>query len=168
MDYKSINLEFKADEADEASFTAYASVFGSVDEVNDIVVAGAFAKSLETDRSVKCLFNHDPNQVIGIFDEIREDDKGLFVKGRFADTHKGQEVRTLVKMGAINSLSIGYRTKDYEWASTGERILKEVALYEISFVSFPANTSANVISAKSIDDGLTELLRERLSLLGAF
>lgn len=164
MEKKSIILELKADEADENSLTGYASIFGNVDRVGDIVVSGAFAKSLETGRKVKMLWNHNPETVIGVFDEIREDEKGLFVKGRFAATDKAQEVRELVKMGAIDSMSIGYRTEVYEWTNSGERLLKEVSLYEISLVTFPANESANVISAKQYHE-IFEALSTRMRLL---
>ena len=170
MDFKSLNFEIKADEVtDEGSFTAYASVFGNVDKVNDVVVKGAFSNSLAIGKKVRMLYQHDPSKVIGVWDSIEEDDHGLKVKGRFADTELGKEVRSLVLMGAIDSLSIGYRTKDYAYDANGVRLLKEVDLVEISIVTIPANEAATIIDAKSEAENeiteITRLLSKRVSLL---
>lgn len=167
LDKKSFTLEIKADEADERSFTAYASKFGNVDSYGDVCIAGCYTKSLEEGRKVKLLFNHNPNEVIGKFDEIKEDETGLLVRGKFSDTPRGNEIRQLVLDGAIDSLSIGYRTKEAEYNQAGHRLLKEVDLWEISFVTFPANDQANVISAKAIEENaeLLALLNARLAIL---
>ncbi|WP_444668476.1 HK97 family phage prohead protease [Cereibacter changlensis] len=165
MEYKYAKLEIKADvEGEEGSITGYGAVFGNVDGVGDVVVSGAFKNSLDAGLFPKMLWNHDPSTVIGIFDEVREDEKGLFVKGRFADTEKGKEIRELVKLGAIDSLSIGYRTVDYAYTNEGNRLLKEVRLYEVSLVTFPANELASITSIKS-DNEIISLLHKRIQLL---
>ncbi|WP_273690266.1 HK97 family phage prohead protease [Ketogulonicigenium vulgare] len=157
MEYKPTEFKFeiKADEQDANTFSGYASIFGNLDRVGDIVLRGAFTKSLE-ERRPKMLWQHDPNQVIGVFDEVREDEKGLFVMGRFAQTPKAQEVRELMLMGAIDSMSIGYVTKDYEYSHTNDRLLKEVILFEVSLVTFGANESAKVEQVKSAIDDMPE------------
>lgn len=170
LNKKSINLEIKADEADERSFTAYASKFGNVDSYNDVCIEGCYVDSLASGRKVRMLFNHDPNTVIGKFEEIREDEVGLFVKGKFSDTARGNEVRQLVLDGAIDSLSIGYQTKEYEYNKEGHRLLRKVDLWEISFVTFPANDQASIISAKAAaadDVELISLLNARIAILRA-
>ncbi len=143
------------DEMDKGEFTGYASVFGNVDLGNDIVEKGAFTKSLRRKgyRRVKMLYQHDTKQPIGVFDMIKEDDNGLYVKGRLAmQTQKGKEVYELMKMGAIDGLSVGYRVdaKGYHYDDKRKkRRLKEVDLMEISAVTFPMNPKATIQGVKS-------------------
>lgn len=168
MEFKNFKFEVKADDSGEMSVTGYAAVYGNRDRVGDVIVAGAFTNSLKSGRKIKMLWQHDPNQVIGIWDDIIEDEKGLLVSGRFANTDKGKEVHELVKMGAIDSLSIGYRTKDFDYSNSGDRLLKEVDLWEVSVVSFPANELANITAVKSEFDEereLLDLMLKRVQLL---
>lgn len=93
----------------------YASLFGACDQGGDEVACGAYAASLKRlsaeKRAVKMLWQHDPAQPIGIWDEVREDERGLYVKGRLLDTvERGREAAALIGAGAIDGLSIGYRT----------------------------------------------------------
>ena len=109
-----IQFEYKAetDQEDKGVFTGYGSIFGNKDQGNDIVVEGAFAKSIgkKGARAVKMLYQHRQDEPIGVFDEIIEDRRGLKVKGRLAmGTQRGREVYELMKMGALDGLSIGYR-----------------------------------------------------------
>jgi HK97 family phage prohead protease len=101
------------------------------------------------------LWQHDSRQPIGVYDEIKEDDNGLFVKGRLLvnDIEKAKEAYALIKAGAISGLSIGYTIKGSEKGKEGHLYLKELALWEISIVTFPANEQANVnsVKAKEID-----------------
>ena len=146
---------YSSDEENKGEFTGYASVFGNVDLGGDIVERGAFQKSLRRKgyRKVKMLYQHDTKQPIGVFDMIKEDENGLFVKGRLAmQTQKGREVYELMKMGAIDGLSVGYRVdaKGYHYDDKKrKRRLKEVDLMEISAVTFPMNPKANLVSVKS-------------------
>ena len=152
------DAEFKAieeDGMDKGEFSGYASIFGNVDLGNDIVEKGAFTKSLRRKgyRKVKMLYQHDVKQPIGVFDMIKEDDNGLFVKGRLAmQTQKGKETYELMKMGAIDGLSVGYRVdqKGYHYDDKKKkRRLKEVDLMEISAVTFPMNPKATIHGVKS-------------------
>jgi len=129
--------------------TGYASVFGVADQGGDIVQKGAYTASLKTliaeKRGVKMLWQHDPAQPIGIWDEVREDARGLFVKGRFlTEIQKGAEALALVRAGAIDGLSIGYRTVRAEKNTKGRRLLHELALWEVSLVTFPMLPEARV------------------------
>lgn len=164
VEHKNIDFEIKADDADENTFSGHAAVFGNVDRVNDVILPGAFAESLLTGRKVRLLWNHDPNAVIGLVDELKEDDKGLWIKGRFADTDRAQEARKLTMMGAVDSFSIGYRTSDYSYSDAGVRILKAIQLYEVSLTAFPANELAAVESAKSENSESAEILATLINI----
>ena len=153
-----VQAELKAyngdDEEEKGVFSGYGSIFGNKDLGNDVMMQGAFAKSIASKgpKGVKLLYQHDAKEPIGVFDEIIEDRKGLRVKGRLAmGTQKGREVYELMKMGAIDGLSIGYRVspKGADYDERGKkRMLKEVDLMEISAVTFPMNTRARVQAVK--------------------
>jgi Escherichia/Staphylococcus phage prohead protease len=135
--------------AEDGVISGYASVFGAADQGGDVVQAGAYKASLDrlaaSGRGIKMLWQHDPAQVIGIWDEVREDKRGLFVKGRFlSEVQKGQEAMALVKAGAIDGLSIGYRTIRAEKDVKGRRLLHELELWEVSLVTFPMLPEARV------------------------
>jgi hypothetical protein len=136
------------------TFEGYGSVFGNKDLGNDVIEAGAFAKSLKKRKpqNVKLLYQHKSDMPIGVFDEIREDDHGLVVKGRLAlKTQAGAEAYELLKMGALDGLSIGFRVNPQQVSYDkrgGKRIIKEVDLMEVSLVTFPMNPQATVRSVK--------------------
>ena len=137
----------------------YASLFDAVDQGNDVVDRGAYAASLAKRSGVKMLWQHDPAQPIGIWDDIREDDRGLWVKGRIlTDVEKGREAAALIAAGAIDGLSIGYRTMKSTKTNQGQRLLTEVELWEVSLVTFPMLPQARV--AGKSDDALTLDLRD--------
>ncbi|MGR3445014.1 HK97 family phage prohead protease [Thalassococcus profundi] len=127
----------------------YASLFGACDQGNDVVHAGAYGASLKRlgieGRAVKMLWQHDPAQPIGIWDEVREDARGLYVKGRLLDSvARGREAAALIAAGAIDGLSIGYRTVRATKNDKGQRLLTELELWEVSLVTFPMLPSARV------------------------
>ena len=127
----------------------YASLFGACDQGGDVVAKGAYARSLQKlaadNRGVKMLWQHDPAQPIGIWDEVREDERGLYVKGRIlASVEKGREAAALIEAGAIDGLSIGYRTVKAAKNDKGQRLLSELELWEVSLVTFPMLPSARV------------------------
>ncbi len=137
----------------------YASLFGKTDQGGDIVQKGAYAASLKRLSArggrVKMLWQHDPGQPIGVWDEVREDATGLWVKGRIlTEVEKGREVAALVQAGAIDGLSIGYRTVRAERDGKGQRRLSELELWEVSLVTFPMLPEARVAAkAEALDDG---------------
>ncbi|MDP3264055.1 MAG: HK97 family phage prohead protease [Tabrizicola sp.] len=131
----------------------YASLFGVKDQGGDVVRKGAYAASLKRLAAgggrVKMLWQHDPAQPIGVWDEVREDATGLWVKGRIlTDVAKGREAVALLAAGAIDGLSIGYRTVKAERDAKGVRQLSELELWEVSLVTFPMLPEARV-SAKA-------------------
>ena len=137
-----------------AGIGGYASIFGIADHNGDIVEPGAFAASLKRlaneGRSVKLLWQHDPTKPIGIWSEIAEDHTGLSVRGRLlTDLVQGAEAATLLAAGAIDGLSIGYRTVRAEKSGAGRRLI-ELDLWEVSLVTFPMLPSARA-SAKAPD-----------------
>lgn len=152
-------FEVKKTDDQSGVFEGYASVFGEVDSHSDIVMPGAFTKSLAEDhkaknRLVPMLWHHDPASPIGVYREIAEDEKGLLVKGEInLDVARGREAYSLVKQGAISGLSIGYRTVR---ASKGKgdgatRHLHELQLGEISLVTFPSGDTARVHGYKAAE-----------------
>ena len=159
-----VAFEYKTDkdEEEQGVFSGYGSVFGNKDLGNDIVVEGAFAKSIgrKGAKAVKLLYQHKQDEPIGVFDEIIEDKRGLRVKGRLAmGTQRGREVYELMKMGALDGLSIGYKVdpKSIEYDDKGKRrYLKSVDLMEISAVTFPMNPRARVQAVKGTDRTIRE------------
>jgi len=144
--------------------SGYASLFGDVDQGGDVVQTGAYAQSLTAvaaaGRSIKMLWQHDPTQPIGVWDEVREDAKGLWVKGRIlGEVEKGREAVALIAAGAIDGLSIGYRTIKATKNTKGQRLLSELELWEVSLVTFPMLPSARVgTKGKTlVDDTLREM-----------
>lgn len=134
---------------DGTRIEGYASVFGIPDQGNDVVKAGAYGRSLAAlsskGRRVKMLWQHDPTQPIGIWDEVCEDGRGLYVKGRLlTDVGKAREAAALIAAGAIDGLSIGYRTVIAEKDGKGRRLLSELELWEVSLVTFPMLPEARV------------------------
>ncbi len=136
---------------DGTVISGYASLFGAADQGGDVVAEGAYATSLSKERSIKMLWQHDPAQPIGVWDEVREDAKGLWVKGRLlTDVAKGREAASLIAAKAIDGLSIGYRTVKAHKDDTGNRILTALDLWEVSLVTFPMLPEARV-GAKARD-----------------
>lgn len=143
---------------DGTEIEGYASVFGACDQGGDIVAKGAYGRSLgeltAKGRSVKMLWQHDPAEPIGIWDEVREDGRGLYVKGRLLmDVARAREAAALIEAGAIDGLSIGYRTVKAAKDDKGRRLLSELELWEVSLVTFPMLPEARVGAKGDTPDG---------------
>ena len=147
----------------------YASLFGLTDQGGDEVAPGAFAASLTRNgRSIKLLWQHDPMQPIGVWETIREDDRGLLVTGRLLrEVRRGAEAAALLKAGAVDGLSIGYRAVRAEKRQGGGRRLIEVDLWEVSLVTFPMLSEARAVTGAPAGEAedpsaraLAEALRE--------
>ncbi len=149
---------------DGAEIAGYASLYGAADQGGDVVQAGAYGASLAAlataGGSVKMLWQHDPARPIGVWDEVREDARGLFVRGRLlTEVQAGREALALLKAGAIDGLSIGYRTRRAEKAAAGGRLLHEIELWEVSLVTFPMLPEARVQATSSSDAEEEDLAR---------
>ena len=166
MNRKSFNLEIKAVQED-GFFSGYGAVFGNVDWYNDVILPGAFKASLDKWKTKKklppVLWNHNDSEPIGIYTNIYEDEKGLFVEGKLLidDVPRAKSTHALLKAGAIDGLSIGYSTKKANQQGNGVRELIEVDIGEISIVTQPANDRSLITSVKSkLDDGELPTLPE--------
>lgn len=157
MNRKQIRFDVKAD-GETRVISGRGSVFGNVDNGGDVVLPGAFARSIASGKKVAMLWQHDSREVIGVWTKITEDAAGLNVEGVLADTPRGNEAYALLKMGAIDGLSIGYRTLDSEWRDD-VRAIKEAELWEVSVVTFPMNEEARVDAVKAA--AMTERDMER-------
>ena len=154
MEIKEIN--------DEGYFSGYGSVFDVVDDWDDVIVRGAFAETLQKKTPVM-LWQHDSAEPIGVYERIREDEIGLWLEGRLLlDIEKGREAYILLKNRAIRGLSIGFFPLAWEWETRDNRrvrVLKDIDLWEVSLVTFPANSKAVVDEVKTIR-GLENFLRD--------
>lgn len=144
------DISFKA-VGQEGEFEGYGSVFGVVDSYGEVVDKGAFTESLAKFGMPKLLLQHYSNSVAGIYLECREDEKGLYVKGQLnLEVQAARETYALLKQGALNGLSIGFRTLEETInKETGAVHLVRVRLYEVSIVTFPANEAATISGVKA-------------------
>jgi HK97 family phage prohead protease len=152
-----------------AVISGYASLFGKADQGGDVVEPGAYAASLDrltgAGGRVRMLWQHDPSRPIGVWDEVREDATGLWVRGRIlTEVAQGREAAALVAAGAIDGLSIGYRTRRAT-KRDGGRSLAELELWEVSLVTFPMLREARV-GAKHEDALIARLRAARAMLRG--
>lgn len=148
------NLQLK-ELGEDGTFSGYASTFGNKDQGGDIVMPGAFKKTLKAKgpKGIKMLADHNPKERIGVWTMIQEDAKGLKVEGRLlTEKNNGRDAYVDLKAGALDGLSIGGRTATETYDSTNRaRLIKEFDLYEISLVSFPMNEEARVEQVKAAD-----------------
>lgn len=174
MKMKYLDRPFEVKDIDDAGkFKGYASVFGEIDSYRDIVMPGAFKKSLENykaiGRKVPMLWQHRSAEPMGVYTSLKEDSHGLLVEGDInMDTQRGREGHSLMKQGALTGLSIGYNTvmfKDDEKKLIRE--LHELDLWEVSPVTFPAGDSARIQTVKSWEE-LTTLAECEEALQNTF
>lgn len=155
---KTLDCHFELKALSESgTFSGYGSVFNIEDSYGDIVMPGAFSDSLTSlkakGRMPAMLWQHRSAEPLGVYTEMSEDSLGLRVEGRLAlDTVRGAEAHSLLKMGALSGLSIGYipREESFDKVS-GINTLKKVDLWEVSLVTFPANDAARVQGVKTIE-----------------
>jgi HK97 family phage prohead protease len=151
LEYKRFPLNVKA--LEKRQFEGYLSTFGNVDHGNDMVVQGAFKKTLKDwksrDELPPMFWMHQADRVPGKWLDMSEDDDGLYVKGELADTELGNEMYVLLGMKAVRGMSIGYVVVDRDYNKEGIRILKEIDLWEGSIVSMAMNPLAKIEGVKS-------------------
>ncbi|CAI1121147.1 MULTISPECIES: HK97 family phage prohead protease [Serratia] len=156
LSFEETEIKFLGD-GTQGIFEGYASVFGNVDSDGDIILAGAFKNTLQTQtRKVAMFFNHRAWELpVGKWDALQEDTKGLFVRGQLTPGHSGaSDLKAAMQHGTVEGMSVGFSvTKDdYSLAANGGRIFKNItALREISVCTFPANEQAGISAMKSID-----------------
>jgi HK97 family phage prohead protease len=136
----------------DGSIEGYASLFGEIDQARDMVMPGAFTQTLKQRglRKIPMLFQHDPSEPVGVWLDLAEDFRGLKARGRLIpDVLRARELLSLLKAGAVDGLSIGYRTvRGQIDPKTRVRRLYQVDLWEISIVTFPLLNGARVSAVK--------------------
>jgi HK97 family phage prohead protease len=133
---------------DDGTVEGYASLFGEVDAARDMVMPGAFSRTLKSRglRRIPMLFQHDPSEPVGVWLELTEDFRGLRARGKLIpDVARARELLALLRAGAIDGLSIGFRTvKGRIDPATRVRRIIDLDLWEISIVTFPLLAGARV------------------------
>lgn len=133
-------------------FVGYASLFGLRDAAGDMVMRGAFAASLKMrgPPNIRMLFQHDPAEPVGTWLEMRENERGLYVRGRLdQNVQRGRELISLLECGGLDGLSIGFRTVNAARQKfTNTRQLLNLDLWEVSLVTFPMLEGARVSDMK--------------------
>ncbi len=138
------------------AFSGLASVFGNTDLVGDVVAPGAFKDSIRDPAKIKMLWQHDSGQPIGVWKALAETDRGLHAEGHLLlGVQRGEEAHLLLKAGALDGLSIGFRIPKGGSAFdkvSGIRTITKADLWEVSLVTFPANPKARVSRVKMLND----------------
>lgn len=141
---------------ESGEFDGYGSVFGVKDSFDDVVIPGAFSATLNTWKEKgglpAMLWHHRLDEPIGIYTDIKEDEIGLYVKGRLLidDDPLAKRAYAHMKAGSLTGLSIGYLLNDWEYdREKSAFLLKEIDLWEISLVTFPSNDEARISEIKS-------------------
>lgn len=132
-------------------FEGYASLFNLPDLGKDVVEPGAFAQSLARrgPAGIKLLWQHDPGEPIGRWLSLQEDGRGLFVRGRLSlGVRRARDIHALMRDGAVDGLSIGFRTLRQRAEPRGLRRLLQIDLWEISVVTFPMLPQARISAVK--------------------
>lgn len=150
-----IDLSFRFETgAVEGEFSGHAVIWDERNAHNEMVQRGAFRRTLLEHRQAGTrplmLWAHDPREIIGVWTEIREDATGLLVTGKIiTSTTRGREAYDLLKAGALNGLSIGFRSRADKRGANGVRLLTDIELAEISIVGMPSAGRARITSIRS-------------------
>jgi hypothetical protein len=159
MEAKAINADA---DGDTGEFTGYAAVWNNVDLQGEVIRVGAFKRTLNAKvaaRKVKLMVRHyahggDTTEVVGTVVEAKEDDYGLWIRGKFSSIPRAQETRTLIQEGHLDGLSVGYfpvRGRRAKVAGKQVVELLELELAEVTITPKPANGLTRITSAKSQD-----------------
>ena len=158
LEHLSFPFEFetKADDDEDdgmARVSGYASTFNNKDFTNDVIERGAFKKTLrgKSGKNIKILWQHDSHMPIGRVVKAVEDERGLFIEAVMPKEHSlVKDVVALIKSDVINRMSIGFQVEDSDISRSGVRTLKEINLFEVSLVTFPANEKAEITDIKGV------------------
>lgn len=150
--------KFKVKESNDDSMTikAYGSVFGNYDSDNDVILKGAYAKTIkemgpEGRDAVKLVAQHDIGRPIAKITSMKEDNHGLLIEAKFGEWTDSKDYYEMMKAGVINELSVGFVPVQKDENEKGGYNIKEIKLYEISAVTVAANEKAVVMDVKSYD-----------------
>lgn len=155
---KSTNAELHLKEVDGSNCVCgYIATYGNVDSDGDVIKRGAFGEL--NPKKIKFLYQHDWHRVLGVAQTLFDDERGVYAEFKFADSGGNDlfsEVYSLVKMGALNSFSVGFQVEEFSRNSDGARVIEKAKLWEASIVTFPANGEAVVTSVKDIGKNCTK------------
>jgi HK97 family phage prohead protease len=157
--------------ADSRTIAGYAAVFNSVTDIGGMfreqIAPGAFKSSMAGD--VRALFDHDTSHVLGRTKSetlrLKEDAHGLAVEIDLPDTQTGRDLRESMTRGDIDGMSFGFRVTKQEWDESGEiplRTIREVELFEVSVVTFPAYADTEV-ALRSLEDARKEARKQNFN-----
>jgi len=151
---------------EEGIVEGYASVFGNIDSFGSVIQKGAFQQTLQKGLSrIKVLWNHDPDQPIGKVLSAHEDEKGLFVRFKLSlAVQKARDIFSLIQDGVIDAMSFGFAIQE-DAMEQGVHVIRRVDLWDVSPVTFPANTKAQITAARFDDPLETQTLQEALQSL---
>ena len=153
FEHLSLVQEIRATDSDDKGvIEGYVAVWDTVDSYNSRFQRGCFKKTIENRmHKIKVLWNHDTGQPIGKLTEIREDDHGLFIRAKLVDgVAKADEALQLIKAGAVDCFSFGFRTVKQKF-DQGIQVITEVMLGEVSPVVFEANPASQITGVRSED-----------------
>lgn len=175
-EYKAFKFELESSD-ESGEFSGHAAVFGNVDSGNDVIEKGAFSNTIREDFDrIKILALHNDCWLpVGKPLELREDEKGLYIRGKISDTSMGRDIKTLMSDGVLNELSIGYDAIVFDYDSESNiRHLREIKLWEVSIVTWAMNEQAKIDEVKSLVEGIRteakagKITRARLDALKPF
>jgi len=155
-------LLIKKFDVEAGEIKAYVTTFGNADLVGDVMdksSADNFVKNFndQENASLPMLWEHKRDEIIGNWTKFEIDEKGVIGTGElYKGVSKADDVRVYLEKGAVGSVSIGFRSSDYEDLKTGGRLFKEIELFETSIVIQPANPQAQIVSAKN-EEGQIDL-----------
>ena len=155
--YKFQSLDIKDVDAKQGIVSGYFSAFGNVDSDGDIMMPGAFKRSIqdwgpEAKGRIKHLMNHDPSQPLGKILELKEDNYGLFYRSQIGKHKLGVDFIKMVESDLIKEHSIGFRTLREQKNDSANEI-HEVMLFEgSSLTAWGANEMTPLVNMKSIND----------------
>ena len=155
--YKSFDLEIKDVDAKQGIVTGYFSAFGNVDSDGDIMMPGAFKRSIqdwgpEGKGRIKHLLNHDPSQPLGKIKVLKEDDYGLYYESKIGSHALGKDYVKMIESGLIAEHSIGFKTLREQKADMGNQI-HEVMLFEgSSLTAWGANEATPLLGMKNFNN----------------
>lgn len=174
IEHRFSTLEDIAINPETRTFEGYAVVWGVQNSHREVFIHGAFQRTLAEWKSEGDLpsfyLQHDWNLLIGEWTEMREDAKGLFVRGRFINSPWGDHGLALVREKIATALSVGFMHNDYEvenaddWPNRVIRV-KEVTLFEVSLVERGSDPKAGVTAIRAIRPDMT--VRDMEALLGS-
>ena len=159
MKYKTFSAKVDEETGMIAGF--FSTYDKTPDSYGDIIEPGAFTETFkkreETGHPFPLCFNHDFSAVIGSVNSIEDQEKGPYIEAGFLDTQLAQDVRKMVRSGAIWQFSFAYdvlegRAPTKEEKAEGiENVLTKLDVYEISIVTVPANQNAVATEVKSVE-----------------